>query len=145
MFENVRPLKKSKSERYSNHLDKVEEKEIAEKKRKEKFLSEIKPLKAGPAKYTPHIEAAEAHEKIKRKSTKHFRERMIQRNIDFTDVADILELGKKYYLVLDDRLEIRYFYNKTKIVEVNGCLLTVHRVDGESDMYKNPKDNFIFE
>lgn len=145
MFEDVKPLKKSKSERYSNHIEKIHQQEESERKRKDKFLAEIKPLKGGTKRYDIHIEAAEAGEKIRRKSTKHFRERMVQRGIDFTNVNDILNFGKKYYLVFDDGTEIRYYYNKTKIVEINGCLITLHRVDSEADMYKRPKDNFILE
>lgn len=80
--------------------------------------------------------------------TKHFVERITQRRINIRSVANILQFGKKYYIVEEDSLMIKYVYENRGVVEKDGRLITAiffGKNKRDLELFTKSDEYFIFE
>lgn len=80
--------------------------------------------------------------------TKHFVERMSQRRISIRSITNVLQYGKKFYILEEDSLMTKHVYENRGVIERDGKLITTiffGQNKKVQDMFTKSDDYFIFE
>ena len=80
--------------------------------------------------------------------TTHFIERIRQRRITITSVANTLQFGKKYYVPEEDTLLIKHVYENRGVIERDGKLITAvffGKDKKAQESFIRSSEYFIFE